>query len=69
MKTLRKEIETCGKRRSQISIETDIDPAALCRIMQGGSCKAETVEKLCDYFGYKLVKKKKRKNHGKSNKK
>lgn len=59
MKTLRKEIETCGKRRSQISEDTKIDQAALCRIMQGGSCKAETVDILCDYFGYKLVKKKK----------
>ena len=44
IKIIRKEIETCGKSRYEISRETGIDQAALCRIIQGGSCKAETVE-------------------------
>jgi hypothetical protein len=57
---LRHEIETCGKSRYSISMSTGIDEAALCRFMQGGSLKIETVDKLLNYFGYKLVKKKKR---------
>jgi len=58
---LRKEIRTCDKSRYQISKETGIDQAALCRIMQGGSCKVETVEILCKYFGFELVRKKNKK--------
>lgn len=56
--TLRKEIKACGKSRYQISKDTGIDNAALCRIMQGGSCKVETADKLLDYFRIELVKKK-----------
>jgi len=55
---LRKEIRTCGKRRSEISRATGIDEAALSRIFHGGSCKAETVEILLKYFGYEVRKKK-----------
>jgi hypothetical protein len=58
---LRKEIRTCGKSRYRISKDTGIDKAVLCRIMQGGSCKAETVEILCKYFGFELVRKKRSK--------
>jgi len=58
METLRQEIETCGKRRSIISIETHVDQAVLYRIKNGGSCKAETLEKLLDHFGYEIRKKK-----------
>jgi hypothetical protein len=58
---LRKHIKTCGKSRYQISKDTGIDQAALCRIMQGGSCKAETVDILCKYFGLELVRKKSKK--------
>ena len=58
MKLIRNEIRTCGKSRYVISRETGIDKAALCRIMQGGSCKAETVDVLLDYFGLTIVKKK-----------
>ena len=54
------EIRNSDKTLEQLGKETRIDKAALCRIKQGGSCKAETIEKLCDYFGYKLVKRKKR---------
>ncbi|MHC4623682.1 MAG: hypothetical protein ACYS4W_07235 [Planctomycetota bacterium] len=48
----------CGKSRYQISKETGIDEAALCRIMQGGSCKVETADILLSYFGFELVQKK-----------
>lgn len=61
MKLIRDEIQNCGKSRYVISRETGIDKAALCRIMQGGSCMAETVEILLDYFGLTIVKKKNRK--------
>ena len=55
---LRKEIRTCGKSRYQISKDTGIDNAALCRIMQGGSCKVETADILFKYFGLTITKKK-----------
>ena len=58
---LRKEIKTCGKSRYEISKATGIDQAALCRIMQGGSCKVETVDILLKYFGYEIRKKTRRK--------
>lgn len=57
IETLRKEIKTCGKSRYQISKDTGIDNAALCRIMQGAGCKVETVDILLKYFGFELVKK------------
>lgn len=60
IKILRRKIETCGKSRYQISKDTGIDKAALCRIMQGGSCKVETADILFKYFGLE-VKPKKRK--------
>ncbi len=61
MEQIRKHIETCGKSRYQISKDTGIDKAALCRIMQGGSCKAETIDILLQYFGLELVPKKRKK--------
>ena len=60
MKQLAKAIKKSGKTRYQISKDTGIDQAALCRIMQGGSCKVETVEILCKYFGFELIKEKAR---------
>ena len=54
---LRKEIKNSGKSRYQISKETGIEQAVLCRIMQGGSCKVETADILLDYFGYEVKKK------------
>jgi len=54
---IRKEIRTCGKSRYRISKDTGIDKAALCRIMQGGSCKVETADKLLKYFGLTITKK------------
>jgi len=53
--TLRKEIKTCGKSRYRISAETGSDNAALCRIMQGGSCKVETADTLFKYFGLTIT--------------
>jgi len=61
MEQIRKHIESCGKSRYQISKETGIDKAALCRIMQGGSCLAETADILLKYFGIELVAKKSKK--------
>ena len=60
---IRKQIERSGKSRYRISRETGIDEAALCRIMQGGSCKVETADKLLKYFGLTIAKK--AKNSGK----
>ena len=61
MKLIRDQIQNCGKSRYVISKETGIDKAALCRIMQGGSCMAETVEILLDYFGLTISKKPRKK--------
>ncbi len=55
---IREKIKTSGKSLNQIGRDTGIDKAALCRIMQGGSCKVETAELLLKYFGIKLVEKK-----------
>ena len=52
IKTFRKEIKNSDETLDQLGKKTGIDKAALCRIKKGGSCKAETIEKLCDYFGY-----------------
>jgi hypothetical protein len=60
MEQIRKHIETCGKSRYRISKDTGIDKAALCRIMQGGSCKAETADILLKYFGLTITKDKKK---------
>jgi hypothetical protein len=56
MELIRKEIKTAGKSRNVISAETGVNKAVLCRIMQDGSCKAETVEILLAYFGYSITK-------------
>ena len=60
MELLRREITICGKSRYRICEETGVDKAALCRIMQGGSCKAETADILLDYFGFVITKDKKK---------
>jgi len=58
---IRRQIEKSGKSRYRISKETGIDEAALCRIMQGGSCKVETADILLKYFGLTIAKKGKKK--------
>ena len=52
LENIAKAIEKSGKSRTQISKDTGIDNAALCRIMQGGSCKAETVEMIGLYWHF-----------------
>jgi hypothetical protein len=54
---IRRQIEKSTKSRYQISKDTGIDEAALCRIMQGGSCKVETADTLLKYFGLEVSKK------------
>jgi predicted transcriptional regulator len=51
---IRKQIKKSPISRYQISKDTGIDEAALCRIMQGRSCKVETADKLFKYFGLKV---------------
>ena len=58
MELIRNEIRNCGESRYVIAKETGVDKAALCRIMQGGSCKAETIDILLSYFGLTVTKKK-----------
>jgi len=53
---IREQINTCGKSRYRISKDTGVDKAILCRIMQGGSCKAETADILLKYFGLTIAK-------------
>jgi hypothetical protein len=55
---IRKQIMTSSKSLNQIGKETGIDKAALSRIMNGGSCRAETLEVLLNHFGYEIRKKK-----------
>ena len=59
MEIIRKNIKDCAKSCYQISRDTGIDEAALCRIMQGGSCKVEIADILLEYFGLIIVKDKK----------
>lgn len=58
---IRRQIERSSKSRYQISKDTGIDEAALCRIMQGGSCKVETADILFKYFGLTVTKRGKKK--------
>lgn len=57
---IREKIKTSGKSLNQISRDTGIDAAALCRIMHGGSCKVETADILFKYFGIELKAKDKK---------
>ncbi len=61
---IRKQIKNCGESLNQIGRDTGIDKAALCRIMQGGSCKAETADILFKYFGLEIKPKKSKKKKG-----
>lgn len=47
-------IGKCGKTRYQISRETGIDQAILCRIVNGGTCGMKTADKLCEYLKLEL---------------
>lgn len=56
MDIIRKEIENSNKTRYRIALETGVQAAVLCRVMQGGSLKAESAEILLKYFGYSIKK-------------
>ena len=63
LKNIAKAIEKTGKSRYQISNETGVDEAVLCRIVTGsgtGSCSIETADILCKYLGLELIPKKKK---------
>jgi hypothetical protein len=62
LERIAKAIEESGKTRYQVSKDTGIDNAVLCRIVTGsgtGSCGLKTIEILCEYLGLELVAKKK----------
>jgi plasmid maintenance system antidote protein VapI len=61
IETLRKQIEKSGLSRYQISQDTGVDQATLCRLMQGKTCTVETADILLKYFGLELTEKKSRK--------
>ena len=61
---LRAQIKTCGKSLNQLGKDAKVDKAVLCRILQGGSCKAETVEALLEHFGFEIVRKKAKSKKG-----
>ena len=50
--------DAADKSPTQTDREPDIDKAALSRIMNGGSCKAETLETLLNHLSYEIRKKK-----------
>jgi len=61
LENIAKAIKKSGKSRYQISKETGIDNAVLCRITTGsgtGSCSTKTADILCKYFGLELKPKK-----------
>ena len=60
LENIAKAIKESGKSRYQISKDTDIDNAVLCRIVTGsgtGSCSTKTADILCKYLGLELMKK------------
>ena len=64
LKNIAKAIKDSGKSRYQISKDTGIDNAVLCRIATGsgtGSCSTRTADILCKYLGLELVAKKSKK--------
>jgi hypothetical protein len=54
VKSIAQAIGQSGKSRYQISKETGIDQAVLCRIVNNEICSMATAEKLCEYFGLEL---------------
>ena len=64
LENISKAIRKSGKSRYQISKETGIDQAVLCRIAVGsgtGSCSTKTADALCKYLGLELGAKKSKK--------
>ena len=60
IENIAKAIKKSGKSRYQISKETGIDQAVLCRIVKGGRCGIKTANLLCKYLGLELKPKKKK---------
>ena len=63
LEAIAKAIEKSDKSRYQISKDTGIDQAVLCRIVTGsgtGSCSTKTADILCKYLGLELKLKKKK---------
>lgn len=54
VKSIAQAIEKSGKSRYQISKETGIDQAILCRIVNNDICSMATADKLCEYLGLEL---------------
>jgi len=57
VESIRRHIKACGKSRYQISQDTGVDEATLCRIVAGNACSTETADILLKYFGLTLAKK------------
>ena len=60
LESIAKAVKESGKSRYQISKETGIDNAVLCRIVTGsgtGSCSTKTADILLEYFGLTITKK------------
>lgn len=60
VETIREHIETCGKSRYRISVDTGVDEATLCRIVAGKACSTETADVLLKYFGLTIAEAKQR---------
>jgi len=63
LENIAKAIRKSGKSYGQISEDTGIDRAVLCRIVAGsgtGSCSTKTADKLCKYLGLELTPKSKK---------
>ena len=58
IENIAKAIKKSGKSRYQISKDTGIDQAVLCRIANGGRCGIETADVLYKHLGMKLMAKK-----------
>lgn len=57
---IKKQIEDSGVSRYRISLETGVDQATLCRLMQGKTITIETADILCEHFGLELKAKRKK---------
>ena len=61
VESIRRHIKACGKSRYQISQDTGVDEATLCRIVAGKACSTETADILLKYFGLTIASKGKKK--------
>jgi hypothetical protein len=54
MKRIASAIEQSGKTRYRIAVDCGIDHTVIHRIVHGGSCSVETLDRLCEYLGLEL---------------